>query len=153
MKVRSWYGLTGEIEVENELWHLVRVGGVALKHPPIINLLLRRGLPREDRLYLSFLHEFGHLQTLLVALIHGTLMLFARRRHGRGSLRSLTWKWQALIAHQAVWELAAESYTAYYARPRYRQIYRRYPNPLGRSIFWIGMLGLVVYFTQRAVNS
>jgi hypothetical protein len=38
MKVRSWYGLTGEIEVENELWHLVKIGDIALHHPPLVNL-------------------------------------------------------------------------------------------------------------------
>ena len=70
MKVRSWTGLTGEIEVENELWHLVKVGLVALNHPPLINLVLRRRLPRDDRLRLSYLHEFGHFQTLPIALAH-----------------------------------------------------------------------------------
>ncbi len=46
--VRSWYGLRGEIAVEHALWHLVRVGGVALHHPPVVNWILRRGLERED---------------------------------------------------------------------------------------------------------
>lgn len=68
--VRSWYGLPAEIAVENNLWHLVRVAGLSLHHPPLVNLILRRGLPREERLYLSFLHEFGHLQTLPVAVLH-----------------------------------------------------------------------------------
>ena len=70
MEVRSWYGLTGEIEVENELWHLVKVGGVTLNHSPVINLFLRRRLPHDDRLRLSYLHEFGHFQTLPFALAH-----------------------------------------------------------------------------------
>lgn len=35
MKVCSWYGLTGEIEVENQFWHLVLIGGVPLGRPPV----------------------------------------------------------------------------------------------------------------------
>src|SRR3990172_5756052 len=83
MKVRSWYGLSGEIEVENELWHLVKVGGVPLNHPPVVNLILRRGLPREDRLRLSYLHEYGHFQTLPLAVAHAFLLLWAGRRQRR----------------------------------------------------------------------
>ena len=86
MKVRSWYGLSGEIEVENELWHLVKIGQVALNHPPVINLLLRRGLPREDRLRLSYLHEFGHFQTLPFALAPVLWMLWSGRMQQRSFL-------------------------------------------------------------------
>ena len=93
MKVRSWYGLTGEIEVENELWHLVRIGTITLNHPPLVNLILRRGLPRSDRLRLSYLHEFGHFQTLPFALLHLLLLLgsaLGRRRSIYGWLDWLT---------------------------------------------------------------
>ena len=75
-RVTSWYGLTGEIEVGNELWRLVRVGTLNLPHPPVVNTFLRAGLPRSDRLRLSFLHEFGHLQTLPVAYDVGTKQWF-----------------------------------------------------------------------------
>lgn len=75
MKVCSWYGLTGEIEVENELWHLGMVGNVVLKNPRVVNLVLRWGLPRDGRLRLSYLHEFGHFPTLPFALLHLLLLL------------------------------------------------------------------------------
>jgi len=101
-KVRAWYGLSGEILVENELWHLVRLGPISLPHPPLINLFLRAGLPKENRLRLSFEHEYGHLQTLPLALLH--LALLRPRRASLGSWLA------ALIAHQAVWELAAEGW-------------------------------------------
>lgn len=65
-RVRSWYDLPAEIAVENRLWHLVRVANLPFLHPPVVNLLLRRNLPNEDRLRLSFLHEYGHSQTLPV---------------------------------------------------------------------------------------
>ncbi len=102
MKVRSWYGLTGEIEVENELWHLVKVGNVALNHPPMINLVLRRRLPREDRLRLSYLHEFGHFQTLPIALMHVFLILWMGRAQQRTLFGWLKWLVILAIAHEAV---------------------------------------------------
>jgi hypothetical protein len=83
MQVRLWYGLRGEIEVENELWHLVKVGGVLLNHPPVVNPILRRGLPCEDRLRLSYLHEYGHFQTLPLAVAHALLLLWAGHRQQR----------------------------------------------------------------------
>ena len=86
MNVRSWYELTSEIEVENELWHLVKVGQVALNHPPVINLLLHRGLPRDDPLRLSYLHEFGHFQTLPFTLVHPLWMLWAGHKQQRSFL-------------------------------------------------------------------
>ena len=109
MKVRSWYGLTGEIEVENELWHLVKIGDVALHHPPLVNLILRRRLPREDRLRLSYLHEFGHFQTLPIALMHVLLILWAGRRQRRLLFGWPRWLMTLVIAHEAVWELASEA--------------------------------------------
>ncbi|HEX7542211.1 MAG TPA: hypothetical protein VF352_08780 [Anaerolineales bacterium] len=52
--------MTGEVDVENELWHLVEGAGVLLQYLPLENLLIRRGFLLEGRLCLSYLHEFGH---------------------------------------------------------------------------------------------
>ncbi len=138
-QVKSWYGVTAEIAVENNLWHLVKVGGVALHHPPLVNLVLRRGMPRWERLYLSFLHEFGHLQTIPVAIFH--LLWLGRygrvkKRGVRGSLAVLA---AAAVAHQAVWELASESYVIVKSGRQYGRIYRKHPNLPGQLLFWIGM--------------
>lgn len=137
--VRSWYGLPAEIGVEDGLWHLVRVGGLALHHPPLVNLLLRRGQPRRERLYLSFLHEFGHLQTLPVAVGHVLWLLVYGRFRGRGFLGKFMRLTAVVIAHEAVWELASESYVMVKARGEYGRIYRQYPNKAGQLIFWAGM--------------
>ncbi|MCB0191532.1 MAG: hypothetical protein KDJ65_06265 [Anaerolineae bacterium] len=90
-QVKAWYGLTGEIVVENELWHLVKVGGVPLNHPPVINLILRRKLPRQAKLRLSYLHEFGHFQTLPLALAYLLLLFWAGRRPQRWSGGWIGW--------------------------------------------------------------
>jgi hypothetical protein len=139
LPVQAWYGLPAEIAVENGLWHLVRVGGVALSHPPVVNLILRRGLPEADRLHLSFLHEFGHLQTLPVALAHALLLFSLRPKRRRGPARVMKTLAAAFLAHEAVWELASELYVVANTGEEYRQIYRKHPNPGGQLVFWIGM--------------
>ncbi len=142
--VRSWYGLSAEIGVENNLWHLVRVGQVALPHPPAVNLALRRGQPRQERLYLSFLHEFGHLQTLPVAVLHALWLLANGRWRRRGFWGTLA----AVVAHEAVWEMASESYVLIKAKGEYGRIYRRHPNLAGRFAFWSVMFSLAFYLTR-----
>ena len=147
-RVRSWYGLPAEIGVENNLWHLVRVGGVALNHPPLVNLALRRSQPRRERLYLSFLHEFGHLQTLPVAVLHVIWLLINGRWRGRGFWGTLTALSGAVVAHQAVWELASESYVVLKSRGEYGRIYRDYPNPAGQFAFWSFMFFLAISLSR-----
>lgn len=151
-RVRSWYGLPGEIAIEHELWHLVRVAGISLPHPPLINLVLRWGLPRRERLYLSFLHEFGHLQTLPLAVAHAVWLLRAGRWRGQGIGTTLALLLAVLVAHEAVWELASELYVVAAAGPAYRQMYRDSPNPRGQALFWGGMGALALLLTQRVVT-
>ncbi len=146
--VRSWYGLSAEIVVEGSLWHLVRLGRLALYHPPLVNLVLRRGLPREERLQLSFLHEFGHLQTLPVAVLHLLwLVVYGRFRRPTKTETGLTIL-AAVVAHQATWELASESYVVACTGPAYRHIYREHPNSWGHITFWGGMTLLAALLTR-----
>lgn len=147
LQVRSWYGLSAEIVIEGNLWHLVRLGWLALYHPPLVNRVLRRGLPREERLQLSFLHEFGHLQTVPVAVLHLLwLAVSGRFRRSTKTETGLT-VLAAVVAHQASWELASESYVMAHTGPEYRRIYQEHPNPLGHILFWGGMALLAVLLT------
>jgi hypothetical protein len=145
--VRSWYGLDAELAVEGRLWHLVRIGRMRLVHPALINLVLRAGLPIEDRLRLSYLHEFGHLQTLPVALAHAAALLWA----GRGRMGWIGWLEAMTVAHQATWELASEAYVAVSGWSDYRATYRRHPNPLSLG-FWVVMAGLSFGLTWLLVR-
>ena len=149
--VRSWYGLPAEIAVEDRLWHLVRVADVRLNHPPVVNLLLRRNLPEEDRLRLSFLHEYGHLQTLPIAAFHAVLLVRRMRRvEGMRELfKAIVF---AIVAHEAAWELAAEGYVLTNTGAEYCKIYRRNPNTLGQALFWTGMASTALLLTSRLVN-
>lgn len=142
--VRSWYGLRGEIGVGDQLWHFVRVGGVPLPHPPLIHLIFGAGFPRKERLQLSFLHEFGHLQTFPFAFLHAAWLIFFRRKRGPRSSTFLKRIGLGIIAHQALWELSSELYALVKAGSEYRQIYHKYPNPLAQSLFWGGMTSLSV---------
>ena len=82
-RVRAWYGLPGEIVVEGPDWRLVKVGPLPLPHPPLINRFIRRGLPRQARLQLSYRHELGHLQMLPLALAHAVWLWRWRDRRPR----------------------------------------------------------------------
>lgn len=150
-RVRSWYGLAGEIGVENELWHLVKVGGVPLHHPPLVNLLIRRGLPLEDRLRLSYLHEFGHFQTLPLAAAH--LLWMAGK--GLGKKRSI-WKWLLWlgvlgVAHEAVWEILSEGYVVVHEGTAYWSTYKKAPSPF-LALFWTGMVALGIGLSSKRAS-
>ena len=137
MNVQSWYGHTGEIEVENDLWHLVRIGNVALNYPPIVNRILRRGLPRADRWRLSYLHEFGHFQTLPFALAHALFVVWDGRKR-RSFTGWLMWLATLAVMSKAVWELTSEAYVVAAEGADYRETYRKSPNRL-LPLFWTAM--------------
>lgn len=146
-RVRAWYGLPGEIVIQGDDWHLVKVGPLPLPHPPLINRFIRRGLPRQARLQLSYWHELGHLQALPLALAHA-LWLWRRGLGPRhmSLLSRLGWFTAALTAHEAAWELASESYVLARSGREYRRLYRKHPNPF-LAIFWGGMAGLALLGT------
>ncbi|MFQ5433580.1 MAG: hypothetical protein ACE5FD_01775 [Anaerolineae bacterium] len=146
--VSSWYGLPAEIVVENNLWHLVKVGGVALNHPPLVNLWLRWGLPRQDRLTLSFWHEFGHLQTLPVVVVHGLWLWKNGRWRGRGRFGFVRGFIIAWTVHQAVWELASEFYVLVKTGNSYGRIYHHPPGRIRVAAFGVSMLIMMVCLTR-----
>ncbi len=41
--IRSWYGLKGEIYVEQQLYHLGKVGPIPLIYPPLANRFFAKG--------------------------------------------------------------------------------------------------------------
>jgi hypothetical protein len=127
-RVRAWYGLPGEIVIEGDDWHLVKVGPLPLPHPPLINRFIRRGLPPETRLRLSYWHELGHLQTLPIALAHALWLWRRRPRPKQKSLLSrLAWFTAALVTHEAAWELASETYVLAKTGREYRRLYQKHP--------------------------
>jgi len=142
-RVQTWYGLPVEILIEGDHWHKVRVGAISLPHPPLVNLLIRRGLPREARERLSYWHELGHVQVMPLALLHAVWLW---RRGWDGGHRSLAGRLaylaSALLTHEVAWELAAESYVAARTWPEYAPLYRKHSKPL--LAFWSLGVALLV---------
>lgn len=136
-RIHSWYGLPAEISV-GRVWHWVKASGVTMLHPGLVDLHLRRGLPRQTGAQLNYWHELGHLETLPLALLHAlALWLTGRRRQDTPwTLRLLI----GLLAWLAGWELAAEFYTLGRAGPEYARLYRKAHPLLPLALFfWLGM--------------
>ncbi|MDQ7030954.1 MAG: hypothetical protein Q9O62_14880 [Ardenticatenia bacterium] len=118
-------------------------------HPPLVNLIVRQGLPREERLTLSYRHELGHVQTLPLALLHVIVLWWLWTRNGVSArwpraVRLLV----AFVAHEATWELMAEGYVALRTGRRYIQLHRQKGSPLISAFVWgsfavMASLGLV----------
>ena len=138
-EVRTWYGARGRVELHDPFWNIAGVWGIDIPHPPLVNLLVRKGLPRDAKRELSFHHEFGHLQMLPFALLGTTVLLIQSWRTGRFSWRRLPWLW---AKHHAFWEMLAEGYVMGVTGPRYKALYG---NRLHRGllIFWLGTAALV----------
>lgn len=142
MRVQTWYGLSGAIELEDDAWHLIEVGGARLPHPALVNVFLRRGLPRWQRRRLSFLHELGHLQTFPVVMGYTVLAILAGTPPGRSFRERIGWCTRLGVAHQAVAEMAAEAYVMSRESRSYRNAYRDRPHrPL---VFWAAMTGIAI---------
>lgn len=54
VQVPTWYGAEGDVELHGPFWHLVGLWGLEVPHPPLVNLLVRRGLPLGAKRELSF---------------------------------------------------------------------------------------------------
>lgn len=142
---KTWFGLPVDITVASNHCHRVVVLGLAMPHPGLVNLFARWGLPVDERLALTWRHEFGHLQTIPVPLAHLMLILWPRRGRRGGSrwLRVLV----GFVAHQALWEVAAESYVVASAGPdRFRS--RSRVGWVIYALLWAGMAFLAVASTM-----
>ena len=149
---RSWYGLPVEIVIEGDYWHWVKAGPVPLPHPPVVNLIVRHGLPRDARLRLSYFHEMGHIQTLPLALVH--MAWVWKHRRGRNSMswgRRIVWFGLFIAVHQAAWELAAESYVFVHNPGEYKQLYKETRGHPAK-IFWLLMSLLAVLGTLGLIK-
>ncbi len=59
----------------------------------------------------------------------------------------------AAVTHEAVWELASETYVIVKTGPEYGRIYHRYPNPVGQIAFWGSMAATAVLLTRWLLRS
>ena len=147
--IRTWYGTIGRIELHGRFWHLAGLGGVEIPHPPLVNLLIRQGLPTEAQRELSFRHEFGHLQTLPLAVLAAFVLLMRAQRTGRLKWSQGLWLW---AEHHALWEMMAESYVMWRLGRRYKGLYGGRLHG-GLLLFWLGTAALVGWGFSKPKNA
>lgn len=134
-KIRTWYGLTGTVIIDDGLFHRSGFGKMVILHPGLVNWLLRQQLSKADRKMLTYRHEWGHLQTVPIFLIY-LLLLIALQ------WESLNWLFiiAIVVVSQALWELVSELSVFMKLRKSYVNIYRnKLMNPI---IFGLIMMGL-----------
>lgn len=124
--VRTWYGARGQVELQGPFWHLAGLWGIDVPHPPLVNLIVRHGLPLEAKRRPSFDHEVGHLQMLPAAMLASIVILAQAWRTDGLRWRDLPRLW---AGHHALWEMLAEAYVMRRHRERYRHLYRHGPHP------------------------
>ncbi|MFV2056585.1 MAG: hypothetical protein ACC707_08965 [Thiohalomonadales bacterium] len=132
VKVRTWFGLIAVADVRPGHWHRAGYGDMLITHPPVVNLLLRRGLPREHYQTLSALHEIGHLQMLPLELLYAALLYGLLFVYGQPSILTLI---LVFISCFAAWEMFAESHVIRHSVKRYGHYYTAI-SVLPRVIFW-----------------
>lgn len=139
VQVRTWYGATGRVELHDPFWHLAGLRGLDIPHPPLVNLLIRKGLQRAAKRELSFLHELGHLEMLPFALLSTAVLLVRAWQTGQLRWRRLPWLW---AGHHALWEMLAENYVMWRSGLRYKALYAGRLHS-GLFLFWLGTAALV----------
>ncbi|NOY98440.1 MAG: hypothetical protein GXP40_04415 [Chloroflexi bacterium] len=147
--VRTWYGLEAEITVTEANLHRVALPSLSLPHPGVVNWFARQGLDVDTRLALTARHEFGHLQTLPVPLLHLLLLLWPRR--GRPRLTGRLRFWLILLTHQTLWEAAAETYVVATDRRAVTAPRPRWARGL-YALFWGCMTAFSILGTIRLLQ-
>ncbi len=147
--LETWYRLPVEITVTANHLHRVQFAGLTLPHPGVVNWISRRGHPLATRLELTALHEYGHLQTLPVPILHLLFVLWPR--DGAPTISGWRRLVGILLSHQVIWEIASEAYVATHDRratcgPRSRQDKTLY------AIFWGGMALLGLWSTRQSIK-
>ena len=128
------------VEVEPGIRHRAGYGNLLVRHPGLINCLLRRGVPPDAAVALELEHEFGHLQSLPLVLGYGaTLYPVIFRLHSLGVLDIFL----ALLSAYAAWEICAELHVIWHSPGRYIASYRGV-SPAPRWIFWSCALALAL---------
>jgi hypothetical protein len=137
---RTWYGMTATVSLGPGFWHEAGLGSLIVPHPPLINRLLRHGLPEEARTTLAFAHEFGHLQSAPVFIAYTALMVILKLVRDPGNVLGIIF---TLISAQAAWEIGAEILSMAANRQQYHEYYAGiilFP----RLIFWSSMVALAI---------
>ncbi len=130
---QMWFGVKATVTIGPGFMHHAGFGKISVPHPPVINRLLRQGLAKDVQYALSFTHEFGHLQTMPLAVFYTGVMLALASITGHTGLIEII---LVLISTHAAWEIAAEIFTIASDAPLYRKYYEEI-TVIPRVIFWV----------------
>lgn len=134
VQLQTWYGLNATIAIGPGFIHRAGWKHFLIPHPPIVNWLLRQGLPENEYDTLSLTHEFAHFQIAPLALPYTVGLIALAVGQDLSWYSMLT----VIISTHAVWEILAEMLTILHNRQFYRQCYKKI-STVPRRIFWIAM--------------
>lgn len=127
-----WFGVNATVTIGPCFMHHAGFGKISVPHPPVINWLLRQGLAEDVRYAMNFTHEFGHLQTVPLAVFYTGVMLALASITRHTGLIEIS---LVLISTHAAWEIMAEIFTIASDVPLYRKHYEEI-TVIPRVIFW-----------------
>lgn len=140
IKGRTWYGGQIHICVGKNIMHRAGFGKYTLPHPPVMNLLLRYGLPRKASNLLAAHHELGHLEALPWELTYGIVLFGVAFFNGHTSWLEIL---LLIISFLAFSELCAEATAIYLLKEKYSRYYYS-ASKVPRVLFWVMMSILTV---------
>jgi len=134
---RTWFGAKANVTIGPGFLHRAGLGGFAIPHPPLANLLLRKGMSGDLQRRLSFTHEFAHFQTAPLVLAYMAALFSLIAIQGGIDLKGIL---ILLTSTQALWEILSEGLVILEAPAAYRAWYDGIPR-WPRFLFWgIGSL-------------
>ena len=120
--------------------HRTGLGWFLIPHPPLVNWLLRRGLPNNSRNALRIVHEFGHLQSAPLAVLYTAANYTAIIAANRANLSNLI---LVFISTHAAWEIMSEILTIVTDPQFYHKCYQGV-SLVPRAIFWLSTISLTL---------
>ena len=120
--------------------HRTGLGWFLIPHPPLVNWLLRQGLPKNSRNALRVTHEFGHLQSAPLAVLYTALNYAAIIAANRANLSNLI---LVFISTHAAWEIMSEILTIMSDAQFYHKCYEKV-SIIPRAIFWFSAIVLTL---------
>ncbi len=120
--------------------HRTGLGWFLIPHPPLVNWLLRQGLPKNSRNALRIVHEFCHLQSAPLAVLYTAANYTAIITANRGDLFNLI---LVFICTHAAWEIMSEILTIVIDPQFYHKCYQGV-SLVPRAIFWLSTISLTL---------
>ena len=132
-RMLTWYGVQATVIIGPGFVHKTGLGSFVIPHPPLASRLLRRALESGARQKLTFVHEFGHLQTAPMILMYGDAAMVIYLTNNRANLSGAL---ITLVGAQAAWEIVSELCVVRNDPQFYRESYHEV-GLLPRLIFWV----------------